>query len=150
MAQAVRGVSSASITLAVCGDPIICRALVLLLRDFGYDVRFLPASSLGEARALEDVHVLLLTLEQNTERREATVESLERATDIAAIPTVELVAAFQERREPQREPAWLQRKVPWPCSIRELKRHIEAALSTNLIADRTARRTATTAEEEGV
>src|SRR5215207_3619952 len=51
--QAVRSLSSASITLAVCGDPIICRALVLLLQDFGYDVKSAfqnlhPVSEAGE------------------------------------------------------------------------------------------------------
>jgi hypothetical protein len=124
---------------------------VLLLReDFGYDVRFLPASSLGETRSLEDVHVLLLTPERNTECHEATLALLERRADIAAIPTLELVAAFEGRREPRREPAWLQRKVPWPCSTDELKRHIEAALSDYLIADRTARYMAKSAEGESV
>ena len=34
-------------TLAVCGDPIICRALVLLLRNPDYNVRYLPDTSLG-------------------------------------------------------------------------------------------------------
>jgi hypothetical protein len=115
---------------------------VLLLRDFGYDVRFLPASSLSEARSLEDVHILLLTPERNTEHREATLALLKGRDDIAAITTLELVAAFEGRREQRREPAWLQRKVPWPCSTDELKRHIEAALSDDLIADRTAHHTA--------
>ena len=127
--QAVRSLSSASITLAVCGDPIICRALVLLLQDFSYYVKFLPASYFGEPGSLEDVQILLLTPERNTERREATLASLERRADMAAIPTLELVAAFEGRRERRRKPAWLQRKVPWPCSTDELKRYIEAALS---------------------
>jgi hypothetical protein len=123
---------------------------MLLLRDVGYNARFAPASSLGEAGALEDVHILLLMPERNTERREAIVASLEVAMDIAAIPTLELVAAFQGRREPQSEPAWLQRKVPWPCSIYELKRHIDAALSNDLRADRSARHLSKAAEEKSV
>jgi hypothetical protein len=150
VADAMCSLGPASINLAVCGDYIVGRALVLLLRDVGYNARFAPTSSLGEAGALEDVHILLLMPERNTERREATVASLEVAMDVAALPTLDLVAAFQGRREPQSEPAWLQRKVPWPCSIFELKRHIDAALSNNQIADRSARHIFKTAEEKSV
>ena len=47
-------------TAAVCGDPVVGQALVLLLRDHRFDVRFLSATDLDEPGALSDVGVLLL------------------------------------------------------------------------------------------
>ncbi len=72
---------SAPITLAVCGDPVVGRALALLLRGSGYDTRFLPASSLSEPGSLEGIGLLLLapTPELRVEQREVLLASLRDA-----------------------------------------------------------------------
>jgi hypothetical protein len=42
---------SAPITLAICGDPVVGRALLVLLRSPRYEVRLLSVSSLSEPTA---------------------------------------------------------------------------------------------------
>jgi|SRR5215207_3327579 len=118
------------IDLAVCGDPVICRALVLVLQGPEYNARFLPASSLDEVRTLEDVQILLLAPGWVTERREASLTELGGLMSKIKMPTLELVAAFEERGERRRLPAWSDRRVHWPCSTDELKRHIRATVES--------------------
>src|SRR5918912_1220878 len=52
-------------TLAVFGDPIVGRALVLLLRGYRYEARFMPASSSSSSiemsGLLEDILLVLVT-----------------------------------------------------------------------------------------
>lgn len=121
--------STAAITLAVCGDPVICRALVLILQCPDYDVKYVPTASLGAPGALGGVQVLLLALERDGERRREILELLEEATDGSEIRVLELSAAFEIGPERPRERAWAEGKIPWPCSTEELKRHIKIALT---------------------
>ena len=122
-------------TLAVCGDPVICRALVLLLRTPDYDVGYLPVASLGAPGSLANVQVLLLALERDAQRRKTTLDLVNKATAGAEVQVLELGNAFEggsgQRRE---EPGWSDGRVPWPCSTEELKQHIEDALSNGLVA----------------
>jgi hypothetical protein len=55
------------------------------------------------------------------------------------LPILELAAASEERREAWGVPVRLERRIPWPCSIDGLKRHIEVALSKSSEATRTTR-----------
>jgi hypothetical protein len=116
-------------TLAICGDPVVGRLLVLLLEDSGYEVRFLPRSSLNEPEVLEGVRLLLLTPtpELSSKRREALLSSLEDIQEATGLIVLELVTPSEERRreEARGEPWHL---VPWPCRLPELKQRIEAAL----------------------
>ena len=124
--------------LAVCGDPVVGRLLVLLLEDSGYEVRFLPRLSLNESGALERVRLLLLTPtpELSSERRAALLASLKDIQEAAAgLIVLELVTPSEERRREEvrddsrgesRGDSW--HLVPWPCRFPELKRRIEAAL----------------------
>src|SRR3712207_7176939 len=50
----------AKTVLAICGDPVVGRALTLLLQSSLYEVRFLPVSALSEPGALEGVRLVLL------------------------------------------------------------------------------------------
>ena len=132
--RVISALSSTQATLAVCGDPIICRALVLLLRSPGYDVEYLPIASLSEPGSLADVRVLLLALERDARRRKATLELVSEVTVGTEVQVLELSTAFEKRSGPRGEHAWSDGKVRWPCSTEELKRYIADALSNDLKA----------------
>jgi len=129
-----RSLNAAPITLAVCGDPIVGRALVLLLRGSDYDAKFLPLSTLSEAGLLEDVQLLLLTPEPDAARREARRASLDGA-GAAEILTLELVVVAEDGQEGGTR-AWSERAVLWPCSTDELKQQLETAIFEKSGADR--------------
>ena len=112
-----------SVALAVCGEPVVGRALALLLRGPRYDTRFVSASSPDEVASLESVRLLLLapTPGLSAQRRAALLAALEETTAVVGIPILELVP-FPERVEPRHA------QVRWPCSAEQLERCIEAAL----------------------
>ena len=113
----------APVAVAICGEPVVGRALALLLRGPRYDTRFVSASSLGEVDSLDGVHLLLLapTPGLSAVRREALLAALAEVTAVADIPMLELVA-FPERVEPRHA------QMPWPCSAEQLERFIDAVL----------------------
>jgi len=115
--------------LAVCGDPVVSRALVLLLRGLRYDVRFLPVSSLSDPGSLEGVRLLLLapTPELSIEHRKALSTSLADIGDVVGVPTLELVAASAETQEggAVEGSGYV---VSWPCRTEELEQRIKSVL----------------------
>jgi hypothetical protein len=115
--------------VAICGDPVVGRALALLLRGSLYDARFVATSSLGEPGSLEGVRLLLLTptWEMDADRREALVASLRDASDAVKAPILELTSDSGEARNghARLRPDHI---VAWPCSTEELERRIQAAL----------------------
>ncbi len=113
----------ASVALAVCGEPVVGRALALVLRGRRYDTRFITAASAGEVASLESVRLLLLapTPGLSAERREALLAALGEATAVAGIPILELVS-LPKRAEHRHA------QVRWPYSAKQLERCIEAAL----------------------
>jgi hypothetical protein len=109
-------------TLGICGDPIVGRTLVLLLRGPDYSARFLPAHSLGEPQeVLKDVRLLVLTPtpELSLERRNALVRSLKEISEAGNIPVLELAINFEASQEEARNESW--HMVPWPCRIGDLE-----------------------------
>lgn len=113
--------------VAVCGDPVVGRALVLLLGGPRYDVSFVPDSSLVEPGALEGIELVLLTptWELNGEGRDALLASLRNAPGAAATPILELTSGGTQNGEVR---VGTEHSVPWPCSTEELERRIQAAL----------------------
>ena len=113
----------ASVALAICGEPVVGRALALVLRGPRYDTRFVSAFSPDEVASLEGVHLLLLTPTPGLSpiRREALLAALAEVTAVADIPMLELVAS-PELVEPRHA------QMPWPCSAEQLERFIEAVL----------------------
>jgi hypothetical protein len=113
----------ASVALAICGEPVVGRALARLLRGPRYDTRFVSASSLDEVASLEGVRLLLLapTPGLSAVRRGALIAALAEVTAVADIPMLELVAS-PERVESRHA------QMPWPCSAEQLERCIETAL----------------------
>jgi hypothetical protein len=109
--------------VAILGeDPVIGGSLEILLQAAGYRARFLR-EHVGEVREepLADFHVLLVGPELSTERRKALVDKMLSPAAPSRIPIVELLPANGEH-------ILLGHVVIWPCSIRELKRAIDAVL----------------------
>jgi hypothetical protein len=127
--EEARRPGSAPRVLAICGDPVVGQALVLLLRGSLYDTRFLRTSSLSEPGSLQDVGLLLLTpmWESNTERREALLASLRGASSTAETPILELTTSSKASRNGGAR-VRPEHMVPWPCSPEELERRIQTAL----------------------
>jgi hypothetical protein len=105
---------------------------VLLLRSYGYEARFLLASSLRAAEALEGMWLLLLTptLHMSTEHRETLLEALrDRVGSAKKLPVVELSPISsgepREKRGMEDKPWYL---VRWPCRIEELAGRLEDIL----------------------
>ncbi len=115
------------ITLAVCGDPVIGKALGLLLQGYRYNAKYLPESSLNEPDTLEGIRLLLLTPQSNAELRASLFALLIDIPGSVEMPILELVTSF-ERMPEGRLQAWPEGVVAWPCSTQELSRRIEAAL----------------------
>jgi hypothetical protein len=111
----------ASVTVAVCGDPVVGRALALLLQPARYEARFVPVIASGEPGPLGDAQVVVLvpTPGLNVRQREALVGAVREREP--SIPVLELVTCWP-RAEPGRG------TVPWPCSTEELQQRIENAL----------------------
>jgi hypothetical protein len=120
--------AAGTVFVAVCGDPVVGRALVLLLQGPRYDVRFVPASSLGEPGALEGVGVVLLTptWELNGEGRDALLTALKGAPGAAEAPILELTSSNGTRIGEVR--VGPEHTVSWPCSTEEVERRIQASL----------------------
>ena len=116
-------------TLAVCGDPVVGGALVVLLRGSGYPARFLPVSSLSEPGSLEGVRLLLLapTPELSVEHRE---DLLAAFRETLKMPILVLTTPSEEARVRKCRGVLM---VPWPCRRVDLERWIEDAMLPSLL-----------------
>jgi hypothetical protein len=123
--EGVKAAAGEAAHIAICGDPIVGRALALLLRSDYYEVRFVPVDASGEPGPLRDARVVVLAPPSglSSGRREALITTLKKRAAVANIPVLELTAFSEGMRA---EPA--QGTVPWPCSTEELERRIEEAL----------------------
>jgi hypothetical protein len=122
-----------SIALTILGDPVVGRALMLLLRGSGYEAKFVPTSSSSQHLPLNGSDLVLLTPtpELSSERRKALVASLRERTRSAKLPVLELATPFQETPIGEIEgERW--HYVPWPCSLEELERWTKSALPGTL------------------
>jgi hypothetical protein len=121
---------SGPISVAISGDRVASRALVLLLGSSIYKARFLPGSSLNEPEALKGVQLLLLVPvpELCSERWKASVLApLKDTLKGGELQVLELVMPSSGRQPTEeQDDSW--HTVPWPCRIEELERRIEAIL----------------------
>ena len=123
-----------SIALMILGDPVVGRALMLLLRGSGYEAKFVPAPSLSQHLWLKGSDLVLLTPtpELSTEDREALVASLEEGTRSTEIQVLELATPHSQETPKGGMKGERGHYVPWPCSIEELEQWIESALPITL------------------
>jgi hypothetical protein len=111
-------------TVAILGgNPLVGRALELLLESAGYEVRLLE-----EPEAFEDpdllagVDVLLLGRGVSDERREEFLGAMASTLETATIPVLALSPG------PDGTLAAEDRLVPWPGRVEDLAREIDAVL----------------------
>ena len=110
-------------TVAILGgDPLVGRALELLLEGAGYEVRLLAElDATGVEDLLHGVDVLILDRGLSDGRRGDFMGSLASTLETATIPVLSLSPG------PEGNAAEEDRVVPWPCKIEDLVREIEAA-----------------------
>lgn len=102
------------------GDPVVGRALELLLRTAGYDARYVDHTFMQQPGALDGVRVVLLGPGWSVGSREVVVKSARGAAGIPVLevgPPTDGVAGIPERL------------VPWPCRTEDLKRRIDAQMA---------------------
>jgi hypothetical protein len=119
----LRTTAGSNVVAILGGSSVVGRALESLLRPAGYDARFFPEHSAGLAGTLGGASVALILPSLNTRRKEALIARLTTAPPTADLPIIELAPHPDRVRNGQRT------IVPWPCSLEELERSIEAALS---------------------
>jgi hypothetical protein len=106
------------------GDSVVRKAVEVLLQAAGYRVRSLREPTVGDLdELLVDSRLLLVTPDLSAGRRRNLVDSLSRLSALAEIAILELVP---EGAEPNLRGASV---VPWPCSMEQLSRAIDSALS---------------------
>jgi hypothetical protein len=109
------------------GEGIVGRALLLLLRDDGYNVRLIDARLPREQLIplLREVHLVILGPRLCVELREAILGSIGSTRELAVLPVLELTTATTPGSEGDEGVI----RVPWPCRIVELEQRIDTALS---------------------
>ena len=104
------------------GDPLVGRALELLLKGAGYEVRLLEEPDVSRVEdLLHGVDVLLLDRGLTNGRREDLLGALATTLETATIPVLSLSPGSEGTAAEE------DRVVPWPCKIEDLVREIEAA-----------------------
>jgi hypothetical protein len=120
-------------SLTIWGDSVVARALMLLLQSIGYEVKFLPALSLGPLLPLKGSSLLLLTPtpQLNKKERQAFLHSFRNTTESATMPVLELRVLGEEAQEEnaKHEDSW--HYVAWPCTTEELEQQIEVLISSH-------------------
>lgn len=107
------------------GDPIVGRALEVLLRTVGYDTRYVAHDLVGGSEAFEGVRVVLLGPRWSARSRQTVAHAFGDST--AAKP---LILEFGS--PPEGVALKPERYLPWPCRTDELKRRLNAAFLTEV------------------
>jgi len=120
-----RRLSGQGATISIIGgNPIVGRALEILLAGVGYDARLAGDFENGNrSLALDGARLLLLA--PTLDGASPGTEEITALATLAKLPVLALVSAASEH--PQAEDGAYY--VPWPCRTAELAREIEAALS---------------------
>jgi hypothetical protein len=114
-------------TVAILGsDTVVGRTLCVLLEGHGYQTTLLDSYPTGIVdELLEGAHLLLLVPRLDDGVREAFVGAMGKSTpQKGKMPLIALSTAVEEHL-PEQEGVL---SVPWPCEMKVLVDHIEAAL----------------------
>ena len=111
-----------STTVAILGEnPVVGKALESLLLSSNLGARFFFEYPSGSAERLGGARVALVLPASSTERGQALMRRIRSCSATEGIPIIELITTPDEERNGYT-------RLPWPCSLQELKRSIEAAL----------------------
>ena len=121
------GVTAPAEVVIFDGDPIVGRALGLLLQCDGCNVRFLEVGSLERPEVLEGVRVLLLGPRWSAEGRRAVLAMSE--SEQANAEREGRFRILEVGAPPEGVPAEPERHIPWPCGITNLSRRVKALLA---------------------
>ena len=107
------------------GEPIVARALEVLLTSAGYDARVVGDLGNGDpGQALDGARLLLLAPTVEAGMPGTLAYEIKALAILAKLPVLTLVTTTSEH--PQQEDGAYY--VPWPCRMAELAREIDAAL----------------------
>src|SRR5215211_2914459 len=105
-------------------DPVVQKALEVLREVAGYHIRSLR-EPIGDERdeLLGAIHLLLIAPQVDTGHKKALLDTMSSLAVQAEIPILELIS------EGGKQSVRGGRVVLWPCSVEQLNRAIDAALS---------------------
>ena len=110
-------------TVAILGsNPVVGKALESLLRAIDYAAQYFSEPLTESDEPLGGARVALILPALSARHREALITHLTSTPATASLPILELMASPNEEQNGRGIP------VPWPCSIEELERSIEAVL----------------------
>ena len=114
-------------TIALLGtDTAVGWAILLLLREEGYEIRMVEAAREGLPDDLmEGVDLLLIPPELAHRRCEESLAALRGKREGIGVPVLSLTAVKEGLLHEEEV-----RVVPWPMNIEELAREIESVLKT--------------------
>jgi hypothetical protein len=130
-------ISSSKLSLSIWGDSVVGQALVLLLRNCGYEANLLPTSPLDQPLPLQgsgrsSLLLITPTPQLSLKKRKAFLSALRNTPETATIPVLELRMLGEEAQEEEQrairdECSW--HYVSWPCRIEVLAKRIEALIA---------------------
>ena len=114
-------------TIALLGtDTAVGRAILLLLREEGYEIRMVEAARKGLPDDLmEGVDLLLIPPDFVHRRCEESLAALRGKRERIGVPVLSLTTVKEGLLHEEEV-----RVVPWPMNIEELAREIESVLKT--------------------
>ena len=136
-------ISSSKPSLSIWGDSVVGQALVLLLRNCGYEANLLPPSPLdqhlplqgsGSSSSSSSSSLLLITPtpQLSLKKRRAFLSALRNTPERATMPVLELRMIGEEAQEEEQsaireDSSW--HYVSWPCRIEVLAKRVEALIA---------------------
>jgi hypothetical protein len=112
-------------TVAILGEnPVVGNALESLLRSADYAARFFPEYLPDSTEPFEGAKTVLLLPASSPKRNKTMIEGIRTSPATAGLRIIELITTPNEERNGHI-------RLPWPCSLQELKESIEAALPEN-------------------
>jgi hypothetical protein len=110
-------------TVAILGgNPVVGKAVESLLRASDYAARFFSKLLIESDEPLGGARVALILPAPSYRHRESLITLIKSTPATASLPILELVASPNEEQNGRGIP------VPWPRSIEDLERSIEAVL----------------------
>jgi hypothetical protein len=110
-------------TVAILGgNPVIGKALESLLRSADYVARFFSEYPEGDAEPLGGARVALILPAVSSRHQEDLINLIRTTPSTTDLPVIELITTPTENGNGHVT------RVPWPCSIEDLRRSIDEKL----------------------